>query len=509
MGEDPRSQRQNRPLPGGLPLAGDAGGPVRRGIGAGIAAIRSGKAELAARVVLGGLYVEALFATVLLGFGLNTVFTDGQLRRYPLTTLERHIARHLIGLADPFWLLILALETGFAAGLSILGDFNPLVVFSAVLLLFISNYLMARIVGLGIDRLVSRNAGSVFLVIPILLVTIVPVSLMGNHQAHFAAWLQILRWTPPFGAAACIATHGIGVVYGFGLLVGWLAGLAAALDYLEQQPPVQAAQSGDFQWDNLFDRMGASFGPRNGPLIAFWLRFYWRNHRFRAMYALSLPVTAFLTYQFGNGLGKFLFPRMGADSMFLVALGAIFIVSFLAMSRFAANQFGYTGGGFGRFLLLPVDLSASLRAGSLASMLAGGALIPAALLLWIGFGGPFDARKSIMLLGSAVAGLCAQHAAGLWVTLYGPRKVSYNSAAGNDMSALGNLAVMSGTLCGLFAPQVLAKRLPAAVSPENWWIVAPVAGAAIVLYVLSLRATGKLSARKREELLAVLEGRAR
>ena len=52
-------------------------------------------------------------------------------------------------------------------------------------------------------------------------------------------------------------------------------------------------------------------------------------------------LTAFLTFQFGNGIGKLLLSpgQSGADRMFLVALGAIFIVSFLAMSRFAVNQF--------------------------------------------------------------------------------------------------------------------------------------------------------------------------
>jgi hypothetical protein len=193
--------------------------------------------------------------------------------------------------------------------------------------------------------------------------------------------------------------------------------------------------------------------------------------------------------------------------MFLVALGAIFIVSFLAMSRFAVNQFGYLGGGFRRLLLLPTNPAASLRAGSYASMLVGGALIPAALLLWILFGGPVDARQVIMLFGSGVTGLCAQHAAALWVTLYGPRKVSYNSAAGNDMSVMGNVVVMGSTICALFAPQVLAKRLPDAVSPKDWWGVVPIAGTAILFYVLSLRATGKRFLHKREELLAVLEGR--
>jgi hypothetical protein len=320
----------------------------------------------------------------------------------------------------------------------------------------------------------------------------------------------MLRWTPPFATAAGMTRHGSEMASGFGLLAVWIVGLSAALLYIEKlPPPAQAVHSQSISWDNPFDRLGACFGPRLGPLIAFWLRFYWRNHRLRAMYALSLPVTAFLTFQFGGGLGNVLFSpdQNGPDRMFLISLGAIFIVSFLAMSRFAVNQYGYLGGGFRRLLLLPIDPFASLRAGSYASLLVGGALIPIALLLWLFSGGPFDARKFVMLLGSAVAGLFAEHAAALWVTLYGPRKLTYNSAAGNDMSPLGNLVVMGSTTCALFTPHLLAKHFPAAVSLRNWWGVMLIAAGAILLYVLSLRATGRRFAVKREELLNVLEGK--
>lgn len=485
------------------------------GIGTGIIAIRSGKSQLVVQAVLGGLYVEALLASVLTGFGLSTVFTDAQLRRYPISAMERWITRHLIGIADPFWFLILTLEVGLATGICIMGDLNPLAVSSAVLLQFISNYLLARVVGLGIDRLVSRNAGSVLLVLLILVATFLASALgplRENNKAIYVASLQVLNWTPPFGAAACIAKSGFEAIYGFSVLVGWVLGLGAVLTYIERLPPhARAAQSGNFHWDNVFDRMGASVDRQNAPLIAFWLRFYWRNTRLRAMYALSLPVTAFLTFAFGKGMGKLRVPPQPIDpnSTFHVALGAIFVVSFLAMSRFAMNQFGYVGGAFRRFLLLPIDSAASMRAGSRASMLVGGSLIPVALFLWVVFGGPFDARKLIMLLGSAVTGLFTQHAAALWVTLYGPRKVSYTSSAGNDMSVMANVVVTGGTACALFTPQLLARHLPGAISPENCWVVVPVVSTAILFYVLSLRATSRLFTRKREGLMAVLEGKVR
>ncbi|MGA1996262.1 MAG: hypothetical protein ABSH45_10840, partial [Bryobacteraceae bacterium] len=53
------------------------------GFGAGVAAVRFGKAGLVAAIVLASLFVETLFCTVVMGFGLNAVFSDAELRRYP------------------------------------------------------------------------------------------------------------------------------------------------------------------------------------------------------------------------------------------------------------------------------------------------------------------------------------------------------------------------------------------------------------------------------------------
>src|ERR1019366_8904875 len=63
------------------------------GIGAGVVAVKSGRAGTVASMVLGGLFVQALLATVIMGFGVNEVFADGELRRYPLRAREREAAR--------------------------------------------------------------------------------------------------------------------------------------------------------------------------------------------------------------------------------------------------------------------------------------------------------------------------------------------------------------------------------------------------------------------------------
>ncbi len=94
------------------------------GIGAAVLAVRSGKAEEMAQIFLSGLFLNAVFGSVLLGFGMSAAFTDAELKRYPLNRIERFTVRHIIGVVDPFWLLFLAIGSGLVVGLSIWGSYS-------------------------------------------------------------------------------------------------------------------------------------------------------------------------------------------------------------------------------------------------------------------------------------------------------------------------------------------------------------------------------------------------
>src|ERR1017187_10709166 len=91
------------------------------GIGAGMAAIRGGKGTFIAGVLLGGIYGQAIVASVVLGFGMTAVFSETELRRFPVRALERRLTRHFIGIVDPYWLLFLTLDLGLALGLYLIG----------------------------------------------------------------------------------------------------------------------------------------------------------------------------------------------------------------------------------------------------------------------------------------------------------------------------------------------------------------------------------------------------
>ena len=481
------------------------------GFGAGIAAVRSGKGQLVAQLVLSGLYLEALISTVVLGFGVNAVFSDTELRRYPLLASERWLARHCIGILDPFWFLVLVLYLGLLFGMYLVGNISFAFGLIGVLLLFFSNYLLARAIALLIERATKGKTGSLLLMSFVILLGFLPGTLapvLQKNHALAAELLHVLRFTPAFGAAAAMAGDTTAAWRGLAMLVCWTLAFLAALVALERRPPARAraAVSGSIAWESRLERIGGLFGPENAPLVAFWLRFYLRNNRFRTLYLLSLPLAAFLTYNLGQ-VGRH--RQHAPNAFFLAALGAFPVASFLGTSRIAVNQFGYAGGGFRRLLLMPANPAACLRAGSYAGVLLEAALVALAALAWILFAPvPFDGRMLFLLVGSGVTGLFLFHGLGLWATLYGPKRGKYDASFGNDLSAMGNVILIGGMIGSMFLPQILFHLAPALVDPANWWLAIPIVALAVGFYRVSLRLAGARLAGRRERLMAIVEGRA-
>jgi hypothetical protein len=478
------------------------------GFGAGMVAVRSGQAEKVAQIVLGSLFLQAVLGTVIMGFGMNATFSEFELRRYPVGALERRLTRHFIGIVDPFWFFILALDLGLAVGLYAMGAASFWLGVTAVLLLFVCNYLFARSLGGLVDRMMQHKAGGAAMLAVIFAFSFgagqIPVYLKHNPAAA-AALLRVLAWTPPFGAATIVgqALSPAKVVSGFAVILFWAIGLVLVLAALERRPAVQRQklETTAMKFSSPFDRPAAWFGAEVAPLVSYWLRYYARNTRYRTLTLISLPLVGFLTYNFSR-------PKTGfGGDIFVIALGTFGIVSF-GVSRFAVNQFGYIGGGFRRFFLLPSDPAATLRAGSYASLLLGAPFILLAGIGWILLAPvPFDLRKVFMLMCSATGGMFLYHALGLWASIYGPRRGNYYANLGNDLSLFGNLVMIGGMVFFLSLPPLLKHLSPVLVSPDYWWwALAPVL-AAVLFYKISLGAAGRAFTARRERLMAVAEGR--
>jgi hypothetical protein len=476
------------------------------GFGAAAVAVKSGKAETVTRIVLTSLFAQALLGTVMMGFGMNSIFSDVELRRYPVSASDRRLVRHLIGIIDPFWLLTFALEIGLVVGLYVWGGPGSFLIgLAAVLLLMPANYLVARLIELVISRAMQGPSGSTFVMIGVLSLSLsglVIPPVVKRFPWLVDSTLKTLAWTPPFGAAAAATRSGAPMASGLALELAWIVGLAVALIWLERRPMERrTAETTAMQFDSGYDRAAAALGFAYAPLVGWWLRFYCRNSRFKAMLLISPVLVAFLTYNLGA--------RKGGIGLFAAALGTVPVATFLATSRFMVNQFGYLGGGYRRCFLLPVEPSVVLRTGSYASMLLSSVFIPIVAIAWVALAPvPFDARQVFMLLASATTGLFLFHGLGLWASLYGPRRGNYNQSLGNDLSLIGNLVLIGGVMGCMIGPQLLHKLAPGAFDPTNWlmWIAPPVAG--IVFYTTSLRAASGLLRGKREQLMAVVEGRA-
>jgi|SRR5579871_438784 len=477
------------------------------GIGTGIAAVRLGHGSTMAAVLLGGMYLQATLASVLLGFGMNVIFSDAELRRYPLGSGERLLVRHLVGILDPFWYLILALEIGLGLGMYFFGQGSFWLGMVAVVLLFLSNYAFARVVSQLVERLVSKKGGSTLLLAFIVSLGLLPSALepqMKKHPAAFRPLLEFLRHTPPAAAAQSMTYADVRGFIGWAVLAAWIVGLLLVLALLERQPiRMHTVRSGKMSWDSPFERVGAWLGPQNAILVGQWLRFFSRNNRFRMAYPLTLPVCAFLLTIFSR--------QAKPGYQYMLTMGAFTIVGFMGTIQFAVNQFGYTAGGFRRYLLLPTDPAAVLRTGSYTFVMLGSALIPIAaiiLLLFPPF--PIDWRTPVLFVGVAWSATFALNGVALWITLFSPRRGNYTASFGNDLSFAGNVLVIGSMLIAILSPQILAANqlYPNAVGPELWWIVIPLLPVAMVFYRLSLRRAERVFVRRREALLAVMEGRA-
>src|SRR5262245_10326757 len=145
------------------------------GAGTIAAAVAAGRTEGIAQVVLGTLFANMLLSATLLGFGLNQVFSDASLRRFPLTRLERIVVRQALALVEPLWLIALALYVGCALGASLLGAAPLSVTLPAALLLVSSNYLLARVILASVEWLLSTSVGSFLMVALIQVLALAPL----------------------------------------------------------------------------------------------------------------------------------------------------------------------------------------------------------------------------------------------------------------------------------------------------------------------------------------------
>ena len=474
------------------------------GYGAAMIAVRSGQAEKVAQAVLGGLFLNALVASVVTGFGINTAFTDAALRRYALNAGDRLAARHLTGILEPVWIFVLGLYLGLSTGMYVFGAGSFWLGAVAVLLLLITDYLLARVLATLIEWLSHVRGGTAILFVMLICALMLPgllIPRLANAHGAKAGMMAVLGYTPPFAAAALMVHASTGLLSNFGLLAVWIAALLAALAAIEKQAArPRSAAAAAVSWDDRYERIASIFGPAMAPLIGRTLRYYVRSNKVRFNYIAAIPLLGFLTFR--N-------PTSGGPLHYFVrALGAFAVAGFLGTAVMSTNQFGFDASGFRRYFLLPVEPGAILRASSFTALFVGGTLVAAGLVLWVLFAPlPFDARMAPMLLASGVGGLCLFNGLSIWTSLLAPRPTNFETTFGNQLSLSANVLLIGGLLGCIFGVVALDQMARPAAVLSYWWVSIPAAALAIVFYSYSLRRGAAVFVSRRERLLNALEGR--
>ena len=212
------------------------------------------------------------------------------------------------------------------------------------------------------------------------------------------------------------------------------------------------------------------------PLVGKALRYYLRSNRVRFGLA-STPVFAFV--------GKLMAQGDGDRVEFYFTLAFFSFLGFSGPSSMALNQFGSDGEGVRRYATLPVGFGAPIRAGNIAALLLGGAVIAPAIAFWALITNvSFDWRMIVMLFGSSLAGLLVFSGLSLWTTLLSPRRIEFTSILGNRLPLGGNLVVMGG-LIAIFAINFMLLGAKLDTVLANWWVPLAVTGAGLALYVVS------------------------
>ena len=474
------------------------------GLGAATLAIRSGHAEKVAQAVLGGLFLNALLASVVTGFGINTAFTDQALRRYAIAARDRMAARHLTGLLEPIWIFVLALWLGLAAGLYIFGTGGFWLGVVAAVLLLVVDYLLARLLATLIEWLAHVKGGTAILFLMLMGLCLLPgflIPRLAKAHAGKEAVLATLRDTPPLAAAALMANPQPDLLHAFGVIAAWIAVLLVLLAAIEKQAArPRTAAAAAVAWDDRYERVASIFGPVMAPLIGRTLRYYVRSNKVRFNYIAAVPLLAFLTFnQSVEG---------GSPHYFVRALGAFAVVGFLGTAVMGTNQFGFDASGFRRYFLLPVAPGTILRASSYTALSLGGTLLALATVLWLLFAPvPFNPRVVIMLFATGVCGLCLFNALSIWTSLLAPRPTSFETTFGNQLSLAANVLLIGGVLVCVFGVIALDKSVGPAVVLRFWWAPVPASALAIALYLYSLRLGATVFVARKERLLNALEGR--
>jgi hypothetical protein len=475
------------------------------GVGAAAAAIRQGRADHVATIVLTGLYLNTALMAVFLGLGVTPAFSDHALRRYPLSRATRLAARHTTALLEPLWVIVFALTLGVAVGFSAQRSGSMWFALPVTVLFVLATYLMACLIA-SIGAWILGKSGGPLVVIMVGMSFIMAAPLAPAWIARVAArpggvpFRAVLDVTPPLAAADAMTAPGwSGAAAGIVILIVWCVGLGALLVAADRLPRhARSAPDAPARWDHPADRVAALFGPTLAPLAGKMLRYYLRSPQTRYNYPLALPLV---------GLMIATNARRGSEAeAFLFVLGIAPAIGVLGTGTLSMNLFGFDGHGFRRYFLLPVRAVEVLRTAALVSLIPGALLLTIGFVAWLAFSpGHTTLRMAGMLLCAGFGGLLFFNALALWSSILAPRAIPFDLTFGNKLSPAANLVFVAAMVV-FFGLTLGLRALGVEAVLGHWWVAPLFLALSAALHVLTVNAGSKVFVTGREQMLATIEG---
>ena len=396
----------------------------------------------------------------------------------------------------PEWTLIPVIAMAVAVGLMIC------LVIARLVTTLLSNLLSSR----RTRELVTLGLGLV-----IGLVALLP-TLLGDPESGqdfevtitSLEWIERLVWLPPGALARSVGLASEGEVLqslgllGYGMAATALIGLAWSASVSRMLTTATSSGRRGRKRDEVRRTLALMpswlrVGGPVGGLAGKELRYLVRDNRVRSQLIGSLVPVVAIAFVSRGGIGDSEFaPFLATGIAFLIVLGVL------------ANQFGFDGGSFWAYVVSPAPLASVVKGKNLGwSMVALPPVIVGALALGA-WSGDFSYVGAAVLAGVGV--LLVAIAIGNFTSIYGAYRIPETNLFGSR-GASG--AVFFAVVISMFATGGLLLPLGALVVAPTLWFGPPGAtvgatvglGYAALVYLLSMRLTGRLLIERQQDLL--------
>ncbi len=473
------------------------------GVTAALAGVGLGRAEAISRGLLSALHIGAVMTSLFFGIGSRAAFSESVLRRYPMTSIQRTLARHLIGLIDPVWFLLGMSTFGLALGFAIVGAGSPFIAFVAAALFIVAAYLTTIIVFELVDRAMRSQLGAAILGtlgLGVLSFSGIGMIWLSNKQhPERLQTLDLVFLYAPSGLTASLmnSPDSMPVAWSLALLVAWCLLMLSMVGSFERRTSStgspMAGNAVTVNIDSLYDRVARLAGDLHAPLVGKALRYYLRSNRVRLGLG-STPIFALASTILSTG------PTLsGFEFYFTFAIFSF--VGFSGPSSISLNWFGSDGDGVRRYAILPVKFVEPVRAGNSAAMVLGALTIPPTMVLWVILTPmEVDWRMLMMLCGSSITGLFVFNGLAMWTTILSPRRSDFTSMLNNRLPLGGNLVIAGGMIL-VFGFSFLLGLMKMETLLGFWWLSLVAAALGLVFYMLCWHAIEPVARNRRDRII--------